>query len=116
MRLFLALFTRVRGRGILRTSPKLSSAKATTRQPQEYPELGTLLAALGSYPWCLRVGVPWEQARHGSEACRLGRLHGEDRRNAEDGAGDQNVQVPELVDRPQEASSLLRRLGRGRRS
>ena len=30
----------------MRTSPKATSANATTRQPQEYPELRMLLAAL----------------------------------------------------------------------
>ena len=46
----LPLFTRVHGRSVLRSSPKVCSANAATRQPQEYPELGTLLAALVTAP------------------------------------------------------------------
>src|SRR5918994_6095999 len=65
----------------------------------------------------LTLGAPLRQeARHGAEARRLGRLHGEDRRYGEDGPCDQYVQISKLVDRPQQASCLLRRLGRRRRS
>ena len=49
-------FTRVPRMCILRTtSSKASSVIATPRQPQEYPELGTLLAALVATPSVRRL-------------------------------------------------------------
>jgi hypothetical protein len=52
------LFTRVPRRLVLRASPMASSANATTRQPQEYPKLGTLLAALVAAPGVRGSGAP----------------------------------------------------------
>ncbi len=62
-----------------------------------------------------RVGVLyytllWQEPRYGTKACRLSRLHGEDRRYHTDGAGDRDVHIPKLVHRAQETGCLLRRL------
>src|SRR5215208_3003023 len=58
----------------------------------------------------------WQEAGHGTKARRLGRLHRKDRRYSENSAGDQYVQVSELVHRAQQFGRLLRRRGRWRGS
>src|ERR671916_1410243 len=49
-----------------------------------------------------------QQPRYRAELGRLGGFHGKDRRHAQDGAGDRQVRVSELVHRAQEAGDLLR--------